>query len=673
MKKITEENIRISKESPKKIEELYSFDIFDTLITRKTATPTGIFALMQKELETNEKFKELPQSLIKDFFHIRINTEKYSKAIKFNNEGSKEVNIFKIYDNIQKLYCLSEEQKIKLLNLEIDIESKNIIPIHSNIERLKNLYAENKKIVLISDMYLTSELINHLLKPYIGFINDIKIYVSCEHMACKGNSRLFRIIKRELQPKKWFHIGDNKISDVEMAKKEGIQARLYNFPQLESFERTILKQHENNIDYQLIIGQSRNIKILSPRDSKTSIGISLAGPILTSYVNWVLQHCLNKKINRLYFIARDGYILKEIADILIQKNKYSITTKYIYGSRLAWRAPSIEYNKENYSDFLKVLLLNAEKLADITGISNKKLKEFIDKKYLNKKLSLEEKEILIQNLSNNRAFWDLIIEKNKKQKDLAIKYLKQEINYRDNHFAFIDLAGSGNTNNCLARMMRSFYPQKINTFYMQTNKNIATEEFVNRFCYLFAERALMWLEILSRAPHGQTLGYKKEENIIIPILENIDININKNWNYESYFNGIKTYAKYYNINVTYDLLKQYLDIIPTLDTTIIDSFSNQIFSCIGKNENQEFAPAFRKKDAINYLLFDKPLQTNAMHWSLHRTKPSIRKIIDFKNKYGSLRNFFIDIHFSNKDKEKLFYVQILGLKISLRSLIWRKK
>ena len=33
--------------------QLYSFDIYDTLITRKTATPEGIFALMQKQLEEN--------------------------------------------------------------------------------------------------------------------------------------------------------------------------------------------------------------------------------------------------------------------------------------------------------------------------------------------------------------------------------------------------------------------------------------------------------------------------------------------------------------------------------------------------------------------------------------------------------------------------------------------
>lgn len=31
--------------------ELYSFDIFDTLVTRRVGTPRGIFALMQEKIK----------------------------------------------------------------------------------------------------------------------------------------------------------------------------------------------------------------------------------------------------------------------------------------------------------------------------------------------------------------------------------------------------------------------------------------------------------------------------------------------------------------------------------------------------------------------------------------------------------------------------------------------
>ena len=49
-----------------------------------------------------------------------------------------------------------------------------------------------------------------------------------------------------------------------------------------------------------------------------------------------------KGIQKLFFIARDGYILKKIADILIEKYRYPIATVYLYGSRKAWRLPSIK-------------------------------------------------------------------------------------------------------------------------------------------------------------------------------------------------------------------------------------------------------------------------------------------------------------------------------------------
>ena len=35
--------------------ELFSFDVFDTLITRTTANPKGIFAIIQNELISNPK------------------------------------------------------------------------------------------------------------------------------------------------------------------------------------------------------------------------------------------------------------------------------------------------------------------------------------------------------------------------------------------------------------------------------------------------------------------------------------------------------------------------------------------------------------------------------------------------------------------------------------------
>lgn len=46
------------------------------------------------------------------------------------------------------------------------------------------------------------------------------------------------------------------------------------------------------------------------------------------YVAWCVRNALEKGINTLYFISRDGHFLKEIADAYINMHQLSIKTKY---------------------------------------------------------------------------------------------------------------------------------------------------------------------------------------------------------------------------------------------------------------------------------------------------------------------------------------------------------
>ena len=57
-----------------------------------------------------------------------------------------------------------------------------------------------------------------------------------------------------------------------------------------------------------------------------------------------------REIHKVKLIARDGYIPKLITDIVIQKRGLDIKTKYLYGSRLAWRIPT----ENNYETFKKL-------------------------------------------------------------------------------------------------------------------------------------------------------------------------------------------------------------------------------------------------------------------------------------------------------------------------------
>jgi len=58
---------------------LYSFDVFDTIITRTTATPPGIFVLMECKLRTLSEYLEIHSHIRENFCQLRINAEKMAR------------------------------------------------------------------------------------------------------------------------------------------------------------------------------------------------------------------------------------------------------------------------------------------------------------------------------------------------------------------------------------------------------------------------------------------------------------------------------------------------------------------------------------------------------------------------------------------------------------------
>ena len=71
-------------------------------------------------------------------------------------------------------------------------------------------------------------------------------------------------------------------------------------------------------------------------------GYTVAGHILYSYVDWILKQAVGRGINHLYFIARDGFILKQVGEIIANTKGYDICMHYLYGSRSSWRIEDSE-------------------------------------------------------------------------------------------------------------------------------------------------------------------------------------------------------------------------------------------------------------------------------------------------------------------------------------------
>lgn len=311
---------------------MHSFDIFDTLITRKVAVPEGIFAIMQFELG-KEEYIDIPISIKNNFYRLRIEAERQARHF-YQRNGIEDVTLEQIYDVLAVRGELSEGQCKQLVCLECDIEYRECIPIERNIIQVKKLLSEGKKVILISDMYLPKEQIYKMLEKVDSVLLALPLYVSGD---CKKRKRTGAIYKFAMEHSGFLateciHTGDNEKMDVEAAEKIGFRSNLSWFPDLLPIEKKLLVQTPGSIWLNKVIGCSRLARLKLGREMTQKdavlVGTSVGGILLCSYMQWVIRTALARGIKRLYFLETDGYMLKRIADILIQKTELVLETYY---------------------------------------------------------------------------------------------------------------------------------------------------------------------------------------------------------------------------------------------------------------------------------------------------------------------------------------------------------
>ena len=199
-------SILLAKKNSKKIikrikkYKYISFDVFDTLIIRKTKSEKDIFKIVEK------KYNEKNKKKINDFYKKRIKCETIARK----NTPKEEINIDDVYAYLN--YDNSTKKALKELEKQIEIENTR----KSNMMyKVYDYCIKNKKSIFItSDMYLKKETIKQILNNN-GYDKIKKLYVSSEYNATKKNRNIFKIILLEnnISKKDIIHIGDNFISD----------------------------------------------------------------------------------------------------------------------------------------------------------------------------------------------------------------------------------------------------------------------------------------------------------------------------------------------------------------------------------------------------------------------------------------------------------------------------
>lgn len=599
---------------------MYSFDIFDTLITRTTATPRGIFAIMQREMMSGDKYKGINAHIRNNFYTLRFHAEELAR---YHNErrGIEEVTLSEIYAALSMAGGLTAEEQEMLMQLECQVEIDNVRPLPQNIARVQELLEKGEHVVLISDMYLPGAVIHSMLEKVASILAELPCYVSSELSVRKTTGNLYRKVKdvEQVAFEEWIHYGDNAFQDIEMAARLKIQTVQLEQEAFTCYEQEFLKSDANQAWYQLAAGQARYTRWLNQgATSAAKIGCSICAPIVYSYVDWLLQESLRKGIHRLYFIARDGYILRKVADILIKERKLAIQTRYLYGSRKAWRWCSLSEAHFNLRELVTwsypFRIFTTGQLANVLELEVEEMAPFLPWAARNKETILLPESLydIVDGLEKNPDFRRMYMEKMKEKRALAVSYLQQEIDVHDEHFAFVEVAGGGLTQGCLRQLMLGFWKEPIETFFFKLDRvKLAEGCIYDVFLPSFIKNHLV-VEMIFRAPHGQTLGYEKAGEKIVPVLDKFEDDVILRHGFYDMEEAILQYTRFMikaegtnsgEQNLAEVVEKYLLYIAQTPDEEVLEYFASWPNNESGRETSlREYAPKLTEEDILNLFL-----------------------------------------------------------------------
>lgn len=606
-----------------KAKKLYSFDVFDTLFTRKTATPTGVFALVQQALNTDSSWSDISDHVKNNFYELRINAERLARFVcrgtafdKYNekNKPREDVTFEEIYKVLTFSGLLTEEQAERIMELEIQTEISSLVAIPRNIEFVKQLVNDGIRVIAVSDMYHSSTVIKRMLLSLDPVFENVTVYSSSELMLTKGSGNAYRRIREieNVRFEDWHHTGDNKRSDYEVPKSLGITAELYPISWRNDIENYVLGSSYSDAHSQTLVADARNARAVYDLRDKAAIGADLGTFFLLPYVDFILNSCISRGIKRLYFIARDGYVPKKIADILIEKRKLDITTKYVYGSRNAWRVFS-ENPAEidimtliSYSNFNHIKSL--VELANVFMITEEELLEYLPGYSEGDTISSSELYTITEKLNVDMSFKSFISEKGKDKRELMLDYFRQELDLSDSNYAFVELDGSGLTVDIMSSVLYESLDKSepVKTFFywaIGTNLTNKSHEFIAFFPSKIATGNI--IECLCRAPHSQTTGYINEGGKIMPVFaENSEGEVLMAEGYGDYISGVLAAANVYNgtnsPNVINMVERAFEYITKYPDAEILAFLGDVPFEVTGRsNDIFRFAPAMTGEDIFN--------------------------------------------------------------------------
>lgn len=331
--------------------ETVSFDVFDTLIQRPFRQPTDLFSMLE------DQWQRANRRCILAFADARAEAENSARVWA---RGKKEdIDLYDIYNALRVTCGASEDCADTMRFAEMEAEIRFCEPRKTGVQLFRLARSLGRRVVLTSDMYLDGGTISQMLHK-CGIDGWDDFFLSNERNALKWNGGLYRVLLDQLGcgPETVLHIGDHWENDFVQPERLGIRAMHHPraMDVMTDPRRTQLgflgcqsaasfaggKSLQAALSFRCMQALAANRFFdngfaATAEDScfarsPEKLGYYAVGGHVLSLAQWLIRRAKADGVNRLIFLARDGWLVKQTVDRLLREDD-SIRTDYRPASR----------------------------------------------------------------------------------------------------------------------------------------------------------------------------------------------------------------------------------------------------------------------------------------------------------------------------------------------------
>ena len=264
---------------------------------------------------------------------------------------------------------------------------------------------------------------------------------------------------------------------------------------------------------------------MKKEDVFNKISREILAPALNGFVLWILRKAQRNGIRRLYFLARDGYLMYRCAGIYVERFHLPIECRYLCCSRYSLRLPMYHRDMGAALDYIcrggtEVTL---DRILDRSGIKEEEKRITLEQLGMTgqrkKPISYPHLKRIRQKLEDCPFFLKAVETNSREKLPSLLGYLEQEGLTEEVPIALVDSGWTGSMQKEICQALGILGKKgRLTGYYWglyELPKGVRREDY---HCYYFSPEAGLrkkvyfsnsLFESIFSAPHGMTTGYEK--------------------------------------------------------------------------------------------------------------------------------------------------------------------